>query len=68
MNKVKFDELLIAVDWFMFKGLLKLGFKAIFTNEIISYYRQHLDNTIGLREVGGIYPLWWEKDSGHEAN
>jgi glycosyltransferase involved in cell wall biosynthesis len=68
LNKVKFDELLIAVDWFMFKGLLKLGFKAIFTNEIISYYRQHLDNTIGLREVGGIYPLWWEKDSGYEAN
>ena len=65
LNKVKFDDSLIAVDWFMFKDLLKLGHKAIFTNEIISYYRQHFDNTIGLREVGGKYPLWWEKTSGY---
>ena len=68
LDKVKFDDSLVAVDWFMFKDLLKLGHKAIFTNEIISYYRQYSDNTIGLREVEGRYLLWWEKKSGYGIN
>ena len=68
LDKVKFDDSLVAVDWLMFKDLLKLGHKAIFTNEIISYYRQYSDNTIGLREVEGRYLLWWEKKSGYGIN
>ena len=68
LDKVKFDDSLVAVDWFMFKDLLKLGHKAIFTNEIISYYRQYFDNTIGLREMEGRYLLWWEKKSGYGIN
>jgi glycosyltransferase involved in cell wall biosynthesis len=68
LDKVKFDDSLVAVDWLMFKDLLKLGHKAIFTNEIISYYRQYSDNTIGLREMEGRYLLWWEKKSGYGIN
>ena len=68
LDKVKFDDSLVAVDWLMFKDLLKLGHKAIFTNEIISYYRQYSDNTIGLREMEGRYLLWWEKKSGYGVN
>ena len=68
LDKVKFDDSLVAVDWFIFKYLLKLGHKAIFTNEIISYYRQYFDNTIGLREMEGRYLLWWEKKSGYGIN
>ena len=68
LDKVKFDDSLVAVDWLMFKDLLKLGHKAIFTNEIISYYRQYFDNTIGLREMEGRYLLWWEKKSGYGIN
>ena len=68
LDRVDFDDSLIAVDWFMFKDLLKLAHKAIFTNEIISYYRQYSDNTIGLREAGGRHLLWWEKKSGYGLN
>jgi glycosyltransferase involved in cell wall biosynthesis len=68
LQKVKFDESLVAVDWFIFKYLLKLGHKAIFTNEIISYYRQHFGNKIGLSEVGGEYLFWWEKKSEYGIN
>jgi len=68
LDKVKFDDSLVAVDWLMFKDLLKLGHKAIFTNEIISYYRQYSGNTIGLREMEGRYLLWWEKKSGYGVN
>ena len=68
LDRVEFDDSLVAVDWFMFKDLLKLAHKAIFTNEIISYYRQHSDNTIGLRKAGGRHLLWWEKKSGHGLN
>ena len=68
LDRVDFDDSLIAVDWFMFKDLLKLAHKAIFTNEIISYYRQHSENTIGLRGEGGRHLLWWENKSGYGLN
>ena len=68
LDKVKFDDSLVAVDWLMFKDLLKLAHKAIFTNEIISYYRQHSENTIGLRGEGGRHLLWWENKSGYGLN
>ena len=61
LDKVAFDKSLVAVDWFMFKNLLKLDYKAIFTNETISYYRQYSGNTIGLQVIEGKYPFWWEQ-------
>lgn len=59
--RVLFDKKLVAVDWYFFKNLLKRGFKAIFTNETITYYRQHEKNLIGLSAKKNIYKLWWEK-------
>ena len=67
LSKVSFDKDLVAVDWYLYKGLLKNGCKAIFTNKAITYYRQHKDNTIGLQAVKGKYYLWWEQRNG-EAN
>jgi glycosyltransferase involved in cell wall biosynthesis len=61
LSKVLFDDNVVAVDWFFFKILLEKGFKAIFTNEIITYYRQHKENTIGLSTKKNVYKLWWEK-------
>ena len=64
LTRVSFDEHIIAVDWELYKGLLKDGFSAIFTNEMITYYRQHKDNTVGLQVVNGKHYLWWEKEDG----
>jgi len=64
LSKVSFDKDLVAVDWYLYKGLLKNGCKAIFTNKAITYYRQHKDNTIGLQAVKGKYYLWWEQRDG----
>ena len=61
LERVKFEKELIAVDWFLYKGLLRKGNSAIFTNEIITYYRQHKNNTVGLKSNNGDYLLWWEK-------
>jgi glycosyltransferase involved in cell wall biosynthesis len=61
LTKVFFDDKIVAVDWYFFKGLLEKGLKAIFTNETITYYRQHEKNTIGLSVKKNIYKLWWEK-------
>ena len=49
ISKVIFDDKVIAVDWYFFKTLLKQGLKAVFTNEIVTYYRQYENNTIGLK-------------------
>jgi len=61
LTKVFFDDKIVAVDWYFFKGLLEKGLKAIFTNETITYYRQHEKNTIGLSTKKNVYKLWWEK-------
>ena len=61
LSKVSFDKDLVAVDWYLYKGLLKNGCKAIFTNKAITYYRQYKDNTVGLQAVKGKYYLWWEQ-------
>ena len=64
LSKVSFDKDLVAVDWYLYKGLLKNGCKAIFTNKAITYYRQHKDNTVGLQAIKGKYYLWWEQRDG----
>jgi glycosyltransferase involved in cell wall biosynthesis len=61
LNKVTFDQNLIAVDWCLYKGLLKNGCNAVFTNKAITYYRQYKNNTVGLQAIKGKYYLWWEK-------
>ena len=64
LNRVKFDKDMVAIDWFLYKELLKKGCIAMFTNKAITYYRQHADNTIGLQAVKGKYYLWWEQENG----
>ena len=61
VSKVSLDNKIVAVDWCFFKTLLEQGLKAIFTNETVSYYRQHKNNTVGLKKEGKTYYLWWEK-------
>lgn len=61
LERVKFDKDLIALDWFLYKSLLRKGNSAIFTNETITYYRQHNNNTVGLKSNNGDYLLWWER-------
>ena len=39
---------MIPVDWHFFLLLLKQGANAIFTNQTVTYYRQHENNTIGI--------------------
>ena len=60
LGKITFDKDLVAVDWFLYKKLLRSGHQAIFTNETETYYRQYEDNTIGLDIANGTFPLWWE--------
>jgi glycosyltransferase involved in cell wall biosynthesis len=67
LSKVSFDKDLVAVDWYLYKGLLKNGCKAIFTNIAITYYRQHKDNTVGLQAIKGKYYLWWEQRDGEAS-
>ena len=61
IKKVIFDDDIIAVDWYFFQKILKQGLKAIFTNETVSYYRQHENNSVGLCFENNKYYLWWEK-------
>jgi hypothetical protein len=57
-KKVEFPKAIIAVDWYLFKSLLK-NYNALFTNEIVTYYRQYENNTIGLKNDGNFL-FWWE--------
>ncbi len=41
-------KVITVVDWFFYTILLYQGHKAIFTNEMITYYRQYDDNMIGI--------------------
>lgn len=50
LKKIKFPKDLIALDWYIFSKFLMNGKKAIFTNKTISYYRQHEENIIGLKQ------------------
>jgi len=61
LDKVNFDNNLIAVDWYLYKKLLKSQAKAIFTNTTETYYRQYDNNIVGLDSENSLFPLWWEK-------
>ena len=49
VSKVSFNPDIVAVDWYFFTTLLLKGTTAVFTNQCISYYRQHEDSLIGLK-------------------
>jgi glycosyltransferase involved in cell wall biosynthesis len=51
IDSVIFDEELLAVDWYFFSVLLSKKYTAVFTNESISYYRQYINNIIGLGTI-----------------
>jgi glycosyltransferase involved in cell wall biosynthesis len=51
ISKVTILDDLIAVDWYIFSNFLLKNKKAIFTNETVSYYRQHQQNTVGLKKI-----------------
>ena len=61
LNNVIFDKNLVAIDWYLYKKLLKARCSSVFTNKAITYYRQYRGNTLGLNVVNGKYYLWWEK-------
>ncbi|CAN1606812.1 K16698 tuaG; teichuronic acid biosynthesis glycosyltransferase TuaG [Candidatus Pelagibacterales bacterium] len=42
---------LVAVDWYIFSNFLLKGYKAVFTDETISFYRQYEQNIIGLKQL-----------------
>lgn len=50
VERVSFSSDIIAVDWFFFTSLLLSGAQAIFTNDCLSYYRQHEESLIGMEE------------------
>ena len=50
IRNLSLPDNLIAVDWYIFSLLLMNGKKAVFTNETVSYYRQHEQNIIGLKK------------------
>ena len=64
LEEVVFDEDLVAVDWYLYKELLKKRCSALFINKAIPYYRQYKDNTVGLQAVDGKHYLWWEQKDG----
>lgn len=51
MLKTVIPDDLIAVDWYLFSTLLLEGKRAVFTNETVSYYRQHQENIVGFKKL-----------------
>jgi len=51
LKDIKLSESLIAVDWFMFTILLLRGYKAIFTSNTNTFYRQHETNLVGIGSI-----------------
>ena len=59
LGKIEIPSDIVAVDWYLYKKLLK-KYKAIFTNETITFYRQYENNTLGLNYKDNKYQFWWE--------
>ena len=64
LEEVVFDEDLLAVDWYLYKRLLKNGYSSLFINKAITFYRQYEGNAVGLQVGDGKYYLWWEQKNG----
>ena len=50
-KKISIPNDLVAVDWYIFSNFLLEGYKAVFTDETISFYRQYEKNIIGLKQL-----------------
>jgi len=48
IDNVEFNEDLVAWDWYFFSNLLQNNIKAIFTSDVVTFYRQHQLNIAGL--------------------
>jgi glycosyltransferase involved in cell wall biosynthesis len=51
LSILEFPNDIIALDWYIFSIFLINGKKAIFTNDTLSYYRQHKKNFVGLKKI-----------------
>ena len=51
ISLINFPDELVAVDWYFFSLLLMNGATAHFTQDCITYYRQHDSNTIGVGSI-----------------
>ena len=51
LDKIYFDTELIAVDWYFFSTLLISKYKAVFTTETKTFYRQYDGNTVGIGSI-----------------
>ena len=58
LNKIKFPEELIALDWYLFSLILINKKKGFYLNNVFSYYRVHNKNyskdTISIKEIRKI--------------
>lgn len=51
-ENINFNKELIAVDWFFFSIVLaNANVEAYFTNDSVTYYRQHNLNTVGMMKI-----------------
>lgn len=48
----KFDERLVALDWYFFASLLTRKVRALFVDDTHTYYRRHSDNTASFTDIG----------------
>jgi len=51
LDKIYFDKELIAIDWYFFSTLLIKGYKAVFTTDTETLYRQYAENIIGIGKL-----------------
>lgn len=54
---LEINEDLVAVDWYIYSRVLLNGFEAVYTDEVITYYRQYEGNTIGLGHLNADFYL-----------
>jgi len=51
LREIDIPDDTIAVDWLLFTDMLLRGATARFKNDSVSYYRQHVENTAGLKSI-----------------
>ncbi len=51
MKDIEFHDDIISHDWYLFTTLISRGAKAVFTDRTVTFYRQHRENTIGLKKI-----------------
>lgn len=51
IEKFDFPSKLQVLDWYLFTILMNRGARAVFTNEALTFYRQHEGNFIGIADL-----------------